>query len=1301
MLDAAPTPRPRRRWLRWTLGLLGALLLLVLLAPLAVGCSAVRTRIEAAASEQAGTPVRIASISAWWTRGLALEGLEVASPAGHDGPLARVERVQVQVRLLEALRGRLDADVRVTRPQLMLRRNAAGSWNTSVLAARRTAPGEAPSGPGGEAPPPAPREPAPGAPPASRERDLPRLALHVEDGVVEAHGVGPDVQRMRDIDLETFVAPDGAISTGLALLAERAGVGGADVPIQLEAGRLPGSPARLSADVPALDLARLAGLVEGLTGLRELSGTTSLQARGELGADGSISGTLTLRGESLTARGPGGQRVALRRITGTLRASQGPGGDRAAGELALESLEVQAGEGPGATRVSEPSVRLRFDLERDPAGTLTFAGLDVAVGEALRIEAGERLRITPARGGGTPAVEGVATLRADLARLSSLLGLTAGTGAAEGTLEARIEGASTDGGGARVEAQLSGAGLAARAEGGARVTLSRLEGTVRLVREAGSDQLDGALRLSDLRLAGEADGQPLDWRESALTAEVAATRSGEGVLTLSRLSLAAGPGLALATDGPLVLRVVDGALRSLEGRATLEADLSRFAPLAAQLGGVEGLAGRLRGEVSGQRDEAGRLGLRGRLAATGVTARAREGRSVALASLEGTLEATREGEATRSQARVDLKGLELRAGSGREATRVVEPSLSARISLAQAGDGRAELALEQLASSLLRMEGTQPFVLRRAADGSASGEGPLDLRVDLAALPRVLPDALPPAEAAQLAGTLRLVGTAQGTGREGALELALTSAGLRLPAGEGRPPVAGDLAGKGALRWSGGRSTLEATLAGLGVEARATAQAADGPDGTGPQLEQARLEARAALADVARALGPVLGLPPGSVLEGRLVLESTVGGPASARRLEGRLSAEQLAWQGEPGARRIEEPSVVLEHALVLGAGEGPLAIERLRLASRAVALELSGRGGQDGTFDLRGTLAGDAALLAERLRALGGESVADLQGEGALSGRMEARAAAGTTPLAERLQASADLALGSWESSGARLEQVRLSAQRPQLDQPLSLVLEAGLNRGTARAALALRPAGGRLPWTLDARLAQVDTGTFVMRNAMVKRLAMVLPTLVPFDAKTPALSGLLDASLALSAPGTEEADLRTGLAGRGEVLLSKGTLGQSTLFGSLAGGSTLGEVGQVLLRMAPEVSKVLSGLARAITYREISSRFSIAGEVLTIEQARMAAADHRLEMEGRVTADAVGDLRARLFLEGKAGEEAQRVLPKGALPLRIRGPLASPEIRPDLKASDLLQAVVPSPADLLKDPKKARDRLKDLIPR
>lgn len=1311
-----PAPRPRRRWLRWTLGLLGTLLLLVVLAPLAVGCSAVRTRIEAQASAQAGTPVRIGSLSAWWTSGLVLEGLEVASPPGHDGPLARVERVHVQVGLLALLRGRMEADVRVTRPQLMLRRNAEGRWNTSALAERRAATG--PAAPGeptsGSAPGPAPsagREPGAGGSPTARERDLPRLALHLEDGVVEAHGVGADVQRMRDIDLETFVSPDGAISTGLALLAERAGVGGADVAIQLEAGRLPGSSSQLSASVPAIDLARLAGLVEGLTGLRGLAGTTSLEARGELAPDGSISGTLTLRGESLTARGPGGQRVALKRITGTLRASQGPAGDRAAGELALESLEVQSGEGPEATRVSEPSVRLRFDLERAAGGTLTFSTLDVALGEALRIEAGERLRLTPATDGGAPGVEGVATLRADLARLSSLLGLTPDRGAAEGTLEARLEGASTAGGGARVQARITGTGLAARAQGGARVTLASLDGTCTLRHEAGSDQLEAALRLADLRLAGQADGQPLDWREPSLTAEVAATRTAEGVVTLARLALAAGPGLVLSTDGPLVLRVVDGAARSLEGRATLEADLARFAPLAAQLGGVEGLAGRLRGEVSGARDAAGTLSLQGRLSATGVAARARKGGSVALARLDGALEATRRGEATQATTRLDLQGLDLRAGEGTQATRLLEPSLSARLSLARAGDGSVELALEQLASSLLRMEGPQPFVLRRAPDGATSASGPLDLRVDLAALPRVLPDALAPAQAAQLAGTLRLAGTAQGSEREGALELALTSAGLRLPAGEGRPPVAGDVTGKAALRWSGGASTLEASLAGLGMEARATAQAtraADsagkegaGKDGAGLQLEQARLEARAALADVARALGPVLGLPAGSVLEGRLALETTLRGPASARRVEGRLSAEQLAWQAEPGARRIEEPSVVLEHALVLGAGEGPLSIERLRLSSRALALELAGQGGQDGTFDLRGTLRGDAALLAERLRALGGESVADLEGSGALEGQLEARAAAGETPLAERLLARADLQLGSWASSGARLEQVRLTAQRQRLEQPLALALDARINQGTARAALDLKPAGGRLPWTLDARLAQVDTSTFVMRNAMVKRLAMVLPTLVPFDAKTPALSGLLDASLALAAPGIEDADLRAGLTGRGEVLLAKGTLGQSTLFGSLAGGSTLGDVGQALLRMAPEVSKALSGLAKAITYREISSRFAIAGEVLTIEQARMLAADHRLEMEGRVTADAVGDLRARLALEGKAGEEAQRVLPGGALPLRIRGPLASPEIRPDLKASDLLQGLLPKPADLLKDPKKVKDRLKDLIPR
>ena len=58
--------------------------------------------------------------------------------------------------------------------------------------------------------------------------------------------------------------------------------------------------------------------------------------------------------------------------------------------------------------------------------------------------------------------------------------------------------------------------------------------------------------------------------------------------------------------------------------------------------------------------------------------------------------------------------------------------------------------------------------------------------------------------------------------------------------------------------------------------------------------------------------------------------------------------------------------------------------------------------------------------------------------------------------------------------------------------------------------------------------------------------------------------------------------------------------------------------------------------------------------------------------------------------------------------LPLRVRGPLERPQVTPDLKASDLLQGVLPKPEDLLKDPKKAldeakklKDRWKELLPR
>lgn len=1179
-----PSPPRRRRWLRWTLGALGSLVLLVVLAPLAVGCGPVRSRVEEAASQAAGTPVRIGSLSAWWSRGLVLEDLVVESPPGHDGPLARVERIEVDVALRALWRGRVEAEVRVTRPLLMLRRGADGSWNTRLLAVRaRPQPGAgAGAGRAGQQDPP--REPAPAENPPRADagtapEPLPRLSLRLQGGVVEAHGVGPAVQRMRDIDLEAEVHPDGLLSTGLSLLAEQAGVGGVDAPIRLSATRKPGARAPLSASVPALDLARLAGLVEGLTGLRDLAGTTSLEARGELGADGSLTATLELRGASLTARSPSGQRLALRRLQGALRVVQGPGRDRLAGDLALESLEV-LGEGGGAALVSEPSVRLRFDLEHEAQGAITFAALDVALGEALRLQGSEGLRI--ARGEGLQAtVEGSLSVRTDLGRLCALLGTPPGPDAPRGTLEAHLQGKGRSGD-ARVEATLSARDLSAPTPGGARLSIDSVEGTCRLEDGAQGRSLDTALRLSGVALRGTGrDGPrgPLDWREPAMALEVACQHDPSGLLTVSRASLSAGAGLAVGIDGPLRLRLQQGELRSLEGRATLEADLARLAPLASQLAGIEGLTGRLRGEVAGRRDATGQLGLQATLRGSTLAGRDAGGALASTGSLEVALEASRSGERPRADVRLDLRDLALRAGPHPGDLRLDEPRLSARMDLVQRADGSPELALRELSCSLLRMTASEPLRVSRATDGTLAVDGPLELRADLAP-------------------------------------------------------------------WS-----------------------------------------------------RALALPPASRLEGTLAFQGRVQGPAHARRVEGRLVAEGFAWQASPATPRIEEPRLELEHALVLGAPDGSLSVERLRLSSRSLSLDLQGSRGEAGSLALRGSLAGDAALLAPRLRTLGGDGFHDLEGEGPLSGTLEARAQAGSGPLAERLQVQARLDLGTWASSGARAQQVRLQADRPAVDGPQSLRLSARLNGGEAQSTLQVSPAAGRLPWTLEARLQGVDTSTFVMRNPLVKRLALVLPTLVPLEAATPALSGLLDASVSLEAPGLDESALPAALSGRGEVLLARGTLGQSTLFGSLAGGKgALGDVGQALLRLAPEVSKALARTATAVTYREVTSRFRVAGQMLVIEAARLVGADHRLEMEGQVQAEAVADLRARLVLEGKAGEEARRVLPQGALPLRIRGSLSRPQVRPDLKASDLLQALGPSLEDLLKDPKKA---LRDLLPR
>lgn len=968
---APPLPRKRGflgRLTRW----LVVLLVLVALAPLALKLGFVRDFVAQKASAALGAPVSIAEASAWWTSGIDLRGLVVASPPGHDGPLARVEHVHVDVALFKLLKGDVDAHVLVERPVVTLRRDAQLRWNTADLAGeKRPSDGT-------------PREP-------SARSAGPQLTLEIVDGVFEAHGVSPTVERVSDIDLQASLAADGALGATLGLIAEKAGLAGADARLTFSGGKAPGEPSPFEAQVPALSLERLAGLIEGLTGVKGLQGTASLTAKGRLDAEGRLSGALKLGGQGVSATSPQGTRLRLGKLEATLDAIQGAAGESGRGSLTLTDLELVSGTGAEAQTFVEPQVTARFDLARGP-------------------------------------------------------------------------------------------------------------------------------------------------------------------------------------------------------------------------------------------------------------------------------------------------------------------------------DGAGSLALHGVSSSIARLTGPQPFVIQQDAAGGLSFAGPLDLAVDLDALTRAFGAALGLRPGERLRGALTLKGGATGSSDSGRFEATLTGTGLSLPPSWSANRALAAIEGRLLLAWTEESLTLEARgVNALGLtaegEARFEKQGATTP------LVSADARVEADLAQVRAWFGPLLGLDPAATLAGRVQSVVKVTLPAEGLRLEGTTQTAGLAYRATPGGSLLEEPGLSIEHTFALAQGEGPTRFEVLRLRGNGYQADLSGSsvGGADGALDLRGTIAGDAARVAERVAAFLGPDLKDLKGQGQVAGRFalqsqgEALVAGSTVDL--------DLTLGTWTSSGAVLSDARLTVKRASTREPYLVEVVSGANGGSATARLTLTPQGEALAWTLASTLKGVDMSTIVTTGPVSRKLAYVLPTLLPMNSATPVLSGKLDATVDLRASDLGGDALLTTLAGTGNLALTQGTLGQSSLFAALGtggGGGGLGEVGKVLAQVAPEVGKELANLTRAVAYQEITSRFTVAQQRVEVLETKMTAQAHRLDLKGVVTFDQRVDLTARLWLGSKAGEELKRVLPDQTLPLRIRNTLAQPQVVPDLKTSDLMQAALPTPAEILKDPKKAldeakklKDRWKELLPK
>ena len=127
----------RRRVLRISALVAAGVLLLLILVLALIDLDVFRHPLERIASARSGRTVTIAGRMTghiWsWTPGISLTGLTVGNPPWEPArPMAEVQRLDLQLRLLPLLRGRLVLErLELDHPQVYLHRDSSGRANWS------------------------------------------------------------------------------------------------------------------------------------------------------------------------------------------------------------------------------------------------------------------------------------------------------------------------------------------------------------------------------------------------------------------------------------------------------------------------------------------------------------------------------------------------------------------------------------------------------------------------------------------------------------------------------------------------------------------------------------------------------------------------------------------------------------------------------------------------------------------------------------------------------------------------------------------------------------------------------------------------------------------------------------------------------------------------------------------------------------------------------------------------------------------------------------------------------------------
>ena len=812
-----------------------------------------------------------------------------------------------------------------------------------------------------------------------------------------------------------------------------------------------------------------------------------------------------------------------------------------------------------------------------------------------------------------------------------------GTRNADGTLEGQIHAKAT-------KVRMTSAG-------GVAVSIQRLLAgtTMRAIQEA--TDIDANVQIGDLRIEDPSQGGA-PYREPSVTIAMQGMVHPQGWMRIAKGHIDAGNTIKVTMPEVFKLQL-DPELR-FDGQLAVNADLARIGTWRGLVPALEPLGGgRLAAQVRGTGDKGLEVGI---------------GAAITNLSLRPSPDFPQG---------------------------YVEPSVKLTVNLSRSEDEGTTVRVYSVASRLLTLTTRDPkegVAFGIDADERIWLDGGFDGRVDLPSMSRLLAGSLPLEPGERLGGLLTVGGSGRGQGEtmEATVDVAMKN--VLVPASWSTIRQPANLGARVTARRTRSSTTAEITnLAGMGLGGELSIRMRE--DEAGTALDEVEGQINLDLGQARSWLGTLIGLDAKARLAGVARTRIRLAEEGAGQRLDATSQITNLSLQAAPGSPRMDEPRVTLRaNAWIAPEGERHRA-DDLKLSANALTIDASGStyvASPDADMDLSVQLSGDAAKLAPTVAAFLGEGYEDLRGKGRIAGTLSATGSPannGSGVLAE-----GNVSLGAWTTSGIEASDVKATLSRATLEEPLSFGLTSKLNKGRLFSQAAVTLGGAQLPWKGQVDLNDVDTSGIVTSKGVGRLLAFALPALLPAGTNVPVLSGRLTARVEAEAPSFEDPALMDGLTGRGRISMTQGEIKNSTLFGGGGSNSQIGRIIQGLKIAVPDAGRVLEQATKALTFSSLESKFRVANRIVQVDRALLTGRSLDVDMKGTVRFDKRIALDSKLQFKGNDGRNVEKVLPGGAIPLRIAGTLASPQVSPNIDMKKLLSGAIGDPNDLLDRLKKKK---------